>query len=96
MTAKHEHASVAHGPVAFGPVAKFLGWWAGLFGFIVAGGGSVCPCCGTTGCPVGPAAAGLLGGIVALLLFLPRWLFGIVKRTRRQRIEKVIKETDSG
>ncbi len=65
---------------SFGPVARFLGWWASLFGFIAAGGSSVCPCCGTTGCPIGPATAGVLGGVVALLLHVPRW---IVKSVRR-------------
>lgn len=80
MTAKHEHASHSRMSAAFGPVTKFLGWWAGLFGFIAAGGGSVCPCCGTTGCPVAPVAAGVLGGVVTLLLFLPRWLFRLLKR----------------
>ncbi len=80
MTTKHEHAPVSHIRAAFGPIAKFLGWWAGLFGFITAGGGSVCPCCGTTGCPVAPVAAGVLGGIVAVLLFLPRWLLRLFRR----------------
>jgi hypothetical protein len=80
MTAKYEHAAVSRMRAAFGPIAKFLGWWAGLFGFITAGGGSVCPCCGTTGCPVAPVAAGVLGGIVAVLLFLPRWLIRLLRR----------------
>ncbi|MGQ9650101.1 MAG: hypothetical protein ACUVXJ_08320 [Phycisphaerae bacterium] len=83
MTAKHEHASASHIPAVVGPVARFLGWWAGLFGFIAAGGGTVCPCCGTTGCPVGPLAAGLLGGIVAALLYVPRWVRRLAQARRR-------------
>lgn len=49
-------------------------WWAALSGFIAAGGGSACPCCGTAGSPVAPALAGLLGGVVAALVFLLRRL----------------------
>ena len=84
MTAKHEHATVSRAQADMGPIAKFLGWWAGLFGFIAAGGGSVCPCCGTTGCPVAPVAAGILGGIVTVLLFLPRWLLRLLRRRPRK------------
>ena len=86
MIAKHEHVSASHIPAAFGPVAKFLGWWAGLFGFIAAGGGSVCPCCGTIGCPAAPLAAGVLGGVVTLLLFLPRWLLKLLKRKSKRAV----------
>lgn len=84
MAEQHERASVARVPSALGPAARFLAWWAGLFGFVAAGGGSVCPCCGTAGCPVAPAAAGVLGGVAAVLLFLPRWSIRLLGRRPRK------------
>lgn len=48
------------------PLARFLGWWAGLFAFLAAF--SVCPFCGQPGCAGGPAFAGVLGGISAFFL----------------------------
>ncbi len=82
MIASHERTTRSHVAAAGGHVKKFLGWWAGLFGFVAAGGGSVCPCCGATGCPVAPLAAVVLGGLVAILLFLPRMIIGLWRRAR--------------
>ena len=48
------------------PLARFFGWWAGLFAFLAAF--SVCPFCGQPGCAGGPAFAGVLGGISAFFL----------------------------
>ena len=56
----------------FGKVAKFLVLWAGVF--YMAGGAGVCPFCGQPGCPTGVATAGFLGGLVASIFFLPRWI----------------------
>jgi len=67
-----------------GPLARFAGWWAGLFGFIAAGGGSVCPCCGSTACPVAPATAGVLSALLAALLLLPRTIHRAWGRCRRR------------
>jgi hypothetical protein len=56
----------------FVKATKFLTVWAGVF--YMAGGTGVCPFCGQPGCPVGIGTAGFLGGLVASILFLPRWL----------------------
>jgi hypothetical protein len=54
------------------PIVRFAAWWAGLFGLL--GGTMACPCCGQASCPGGPASAGLLGGLFAVILVLPRWI----------------------
>jgi hypothetical protein len=59
------------------PLFGFLTWWGGFFALLA--GGSVCPCCGTTTCPGGAASAGILGGLAALLLHLPRWVVRVVR-----------------
>lgn len=53
-------------PRLWRPVTRFLGWWAGLSGFLTAF--SVCPFCGQPGCAGGPVFAGVLGGIFAFVL----------------------------
>jgi len=52
------------------PLFRFFAWWGSLF--VLLAGGSVCPCCGTPTCPGGAAGAGLLSGLVAVLLHVPR------------------------
>jgi hypothetical protein len=61
---------------------RFFAWWGGLFALLA--GGSVCPCCGTPTCPGGAASAGLLSGLVAILLFVPRWLARRLSRALRR------------
>ena len=61
---------------------RFFAWWGGLFALLSAG--SVCPCCGTPTCPGGAASAGLLSAIVAVLLFVPRWLGRRLSRVLRR------------
>lgn len=53
------------------PLARFFGWWAGMFAFLAAF--SVCPFCGQAGCAGGPAFAGLLGGISAFFMSALHW-----------------------
>ena len=60
------------------PLFRVLTWWGGLFALLA--GGSVCPCCGTATCPGGAASAGILSGVVAILLFVPRWLCRMLRR----------------
>jgi len=57
---------------------RFLGWWASMFALL--GPLSVCPFCGQPGCGVGTAAAGVMGGIVATLMTVPRWVLGLFGR----------------
>ena len=64
-------------------VLRFFAWWGGLFALLA--GGSVCPCCGTPTCPGGAASAGLLSGLVAMLLYLSRWLCRRVVTVMRRR-----------
>ena len=52
---------------------QFFAGWLGLSGMVVST--SVCPCCGQQGCPVAPAAAGVLGAIGASFLSLWRKCF---------------------
>lgn len=51
-------------------LVRFVGWWFGFFALL--GPLSTCPVCGQPGCPGGAASAGLLGGVLAALLWLPR------------------------
>ena len=62
------------------PIVRFAAWWAGLFGLL--GGTMACPCCGQASCPGGPASAGLLGGLFAVILFLPRWIRGRLNKKK--------------
>jgi hypothetical protein len=53
-----------------GHLFRFFGWW---FAFAGISSISVCPFCGQTGCPVGASSAGILGGLMALLVQLKNW-----------------------
>jgi len=64
------------------PLFGFLTWWAGLFALLA--GGSVCPCCGTPTCPGGAGSAGILSGLVAVPLFVPRWVRRLLGRHARR------------
>ena len=52
-----------------GGLLRFFSWWLVFFGIYASS--SVCPCCGTPGCPVGVGAAGIIGGCFAAL-----WTYG--------------------
>jgi len=67
------------------PVARFLTWWLGFFALL--GAFSVCPFCGQAGCPGGPASAGLIGGIAAGVMWLPRQIVRRVRHRRRSPCE---------
>jgi hypothetical protein len=63
---KHHH----HGrhPVV-GWMLHYMKWWLAFTGLISST--SVCPFCGTPGCPVGIGLASAMGGIFAL--FTQKW-----------------------
>lgn len=63
----HHHHPVRH-PV-FSRIIHFFKWWLGFTGLIAAT--SVCPFCGTPGCPAGLGAATTIGGILSL--FMQDW-----------------------
>jgi len=48
---------------------RFFSWWLVFFGIYASS--SVCPFCGQPGCPVGVAAAGIMGGFFATI-----WIYG--------------------
>ena len=52
-----------------GGLLRFFSWWLVFFGIYASS--SVCPFCGTPGCPVGVGAAGIIGGCFAGL-----WTYG--------------------
>lgn len=52
-----------------GGLLRFFSWWIVFFGIYASS--SVCPFCGTPGCPVGAGAAGIMGGFFAVL-----WTYG--------------------
>ncbi len=68
-------------------LVRFLLWWACLFG--VAGPFAVCPFCGQPGCGMGAGFAGILGGVGAALMVVPRALRSAwqERRSRRQPAE---------
>jgi hypothetical protein len=53
----------------FGPLKRWLFWFLAFFGIYASS--SVCPCCGTPGCPVGVVGAAVVGGVFACL-----WQYG--------------------
>jgi len=59
-------------------LGKFMIWWFGMFALL--GPLSTCPVCGQPGCAGGMASAGILGGLAAAALRLPRRLVGILRR----------------
>ena len=65
-------------------VWRFLAWWGAMFAFL-ASFGTTCPFCGQQACPGGPASAGLLGGLFAIAMFLPKWLS---KRFRKKAVNR--------
>ena len=52
-----------------GGLLRFFSWWLVFFGIYASS--SVCPFCGQPGCPVGVAAAGIMGGFFAAI-----WIYG--------------------
>ena len=64
------------------PLLGLLTWWGSLFALLA--GGSVCPCCGTTTCPGGLFSAGILSGLVAVVLFVPRLLRRLLRRRNKE------------
>lgn len=63
--------------VAFVALKRWLLWFLTFFGIYASS--SICPFCGTPGCPVGAGGAALVGGLFAGL-----WQYGgmIMKRLR--------------
>jgi len=73
--AEAEHHAVA--PVSVWrrvtrPLGRFLAWWFAMFALL--GPLSTCPICGQPGCAGGAISAGILGGLAAAALWLPRRL----------------------
>jgi hypothetical protein len=56
----------------FRPLLRFCGWWFAMFALL--GPLSTCPICGQPGCGGGAISAGILGGLAAAALWLPRRL----------------------
>jgi hypothetical protein len=52
-----------------GSLKRYVLWFLAFFGIYASS--SVCPCCGTPGCPVGVGGAALVGGVFACL-----WQYG--------------------
>ena len=52
-----------------GSLKRWVLWFLAFFGIYASS--SVCPFCGTTGCPVGVAGAAVVGGVFACL-----WQYG--------------------
>lgn len=51
---------------AMGKLFQFLKWWFAFTGLIAST--SVCPFCGTPGCPVGIGAATTMGGVFSFIM----------------------------
>jgi hypothetical protein len=73
--AEAEHRAVA--PVSLWrrivrPLGGFLAWWFAMFALL--GPLSTCPICGQPGCGGSAISAGVLGGVAAAVLWLPRRL----------------------
>jgi hypothetical protein len=64
----HHHDAAAQ-PAAMGALKRSLLGFLAFFGIYASS--SVCPFCGTPGCPVGVSGAALVGGAFAML-----WQYG--------------------
>jgi len=72
---------IAGGRVArLKPVGRFLAWWFSFFALL--GPLSACPVCGQPGCPGGAASAGILGGLLAMLTFIPGRLRRLFRKSQ--------------
>ena len=65
-------------------LSAFFAWWVGLF-VLLSATGSVCPCCGKPTCPGGVLGSGLLSGLAAGLLYLPRAVVRLLRRISKPR-----------
>ncbi len=74
---------------------RFAGWWSIFAGALALY--SVCPVCGTVGCPVGIGVTGVLAGLLAAIKQwggrLIRAVAGILRPSRHRHVEKHV---DSG
>jgi len=52
------------------PAVRFLAWWFSFSALL--GPLSTCPICGQPGCAGGIVGAGILGGVAAAFLWIPR------------------------
>jgi len=62
----------------FRPLLRFLAWWFSFFALL--GPLSTCPICGQPGCAGGIAGAGVLGGIAAVLMWVPQQIARAFRR----------------
>jgi hypothetical protein len=76
----HHHDATAH--PALGALKRWLLWFLTFFGIYASS--SVCPFCGTPGCPVGVSGAAVVGGVFAAL-----WEYG---RQGFQGVSRVFKK----
>lgn len=65
-------------PAWLRPLGRFVGWWFSFFALL--GPLSTCPVCGQPGCAGGIAGAGILGGIIAGVMWLPRQVVRAFRR----------------
>jgi hypothetical protein len=66
-TKEHRHHHARHPFFAW--MVHYIKWWLAFTGLISAT--SICPFCGTPGCPVGVGFASAMGGVFAL--FTQSW-----------------------
>jgi len=59
------------------PIVLFCQWWATVF--ILTGPLAICPFCGQPSCGGSAVSAGVLGGLVATLTFVPRQIYRLFK-----------------
>jgi len=77
-TSDHHHQRHHSKASGFWPrLWRFLGFWMGISGLYASS--TVCPCCGQVGCPVGLAAAGVLGGGLAFILTYARRIWNRIR-----------------
>ena len=65
-TAEKEHHQCHDRQTIRGKLFQFLKWWFAFTGLIAST--SVCPFCGTPGCPVGIGAATTMGGAFSFIM----------------------------